>query len=324
MPRLVRVTAPSRLHFGLWSLGGGSRQFGGVGAMITDPGLKLEIAPALELSADGPLAARAVAFARKWADFHRVIAPDCKIQILNAPPEHVGLGTGTQLGLAVAAGLNAWIGLPAQNAPELAISVQRGLRSAVGTYGFVLGGLIVEQGKLPGEPISPLDCRVALPEEWRFVLVRPAGLAGLAGDEEANAISALDAIPNSITEKLIAEARDHLVPAAAMADFPAFAESMYRYGNLAGQCFAPKQQGPYNGPVLAGLVETIRGLGYPGVGQSSWGPTLFVVTANNAVAHSLAEQLKAEWDDLDLTITAPCNTGALVEMFEDRFQSSAM
>ena len=50
---------------------------------------------------------------------------------------------------------------------ELAQSVGRGLRSAVGTYGFVHGGMIAERGKLPGEVISPLDARVVLPEDWR-------------------------------------------------------------------------------------------------------------------------------------------------------------
>ena len=76
--------------------------------------------------------------------------------------------------------------LPSQSPQELALSVGRGLRSAVGTYGFVFGGLIVEQGKLPDEPISPLDCRIDLPEAWRFVLVRPLGLTGIAGPRRPN------------------------------------------------------------------------------------------------------------------------------------------
>ena len=42
MPPVVRIIAPSRLHFGLWSLGGdGTRRFGGVGAMVQQPALRL-------------------------------------------------------------------------------------------------------------------------------------------------------------------------------------------------------------------------------------------------------------------------------------------
>jgi beta-RFAP synthase len=321
MPRLVRVAAPSRLHFGLWSLAGAERSYGGVGAMIERPGLYLEIAEAAELAAEGPLAARALAFARRWAEFHRRQPPKCAIRIASAPPEHAGLGTGTQLGLSVAAGLSAWCGLPDQTPLELALSIGRGLRSAVGTHGFVLGGLIVEQGKLEGEPISPLDCRIPLPDAWRFVLVRPHGLAGLAGDDEASAIASLPAIPEATTQSLVDLTRDRLVPAAAMGDFDAFAHSLYRYGHDAGMCFAARQGGAYNGPQLAALVEHIQSLGYEGVGQSSWGPTLFVATRDEQAARNLVDRLENErFGRLEMTISAPCNSGARIEVFGDTGQ----
>lgn len=313
----VHIPAPSRLHFGLWSLAGTSgRQFGGVGAMVERPGLRLVIRPCDQPEATGPLADRAIAFARRWAEFHKLTLPNCRIDIAAAPPEHAGLGTGTQLGLAVAAGLSAFVGLPSQSPQELALSVGRGLRSAVGTYGFVQGGIIVEQGKLPGEPISPLDCRIDMPDEWRFVLVRPVGLTGLAGDDESAAMDALPAIPPAVTERLIAEARDGLVPAAATGDFAQFAESLYRYGNLSGQCFVARQGGPYNGPILTRLVEQIRSLGGIGVGQSSWGPTLFVVQPNQAAADELSQGIQAEHSagELAITITPPANRGAQIEV----------
>ncbi len=317
MPRAVHVTAPSRLHFGLWSLACGTgRQFGGVGAMIEKPGLALSICDADAPSATGPLAERAIYFARRWAEFHRREVPACRIEINSAPPHHAGLGTGTQLGLAVAAGLNALVGLPSQSPAELALSVGRGLRSAVGTYGFVQGGLIVEQGKLPGERISPLDCRIDLPEAWRFVLVRPLGMTGLAGDDEATAIAGLPAIPAAVTERLIAEVRDRLVPAAATGDFAVFADSLYRYGHVSGLCFAARQGGAYNGPVLTRLVEQIRQLGAAGVGQSSWGPTLFVVQPNQTAAEQLVARLRESTDvaSLDIVITPPANHGAGIEV----------
>ena len=59
-------------------------------------------------------------------------------------PEHAGLGSGTELPLSVAAGLNAFWGLPARRRRNWA-ERGPGSRSAVGTYGFVFGGLIVEQ-----------------------------------------------------------------------------------------------------------------------------------------------------------------------------------
>jgi len=317
MPRTVHVSAPSRLHFGLWSLAGGvQRQYGGVGAMVERPGLSLAITPSGAFDAVGPLADRAAQFACRWSEFHSRALPACRIEMITAPPQHAGLGTGSQLGLAVAAGLNAYVGLPSQSPAELALSVGRGLRSAVGTYGFVQGGLVVEQGKLPGEPISPLDCRIDLPAAWRLVLIRPTELTGLAGEDEAAAIAGLPAIPAAVTQLLVAEVRDHLVPAAATGDFPAFAESLYRYGHQSGVCFAARQGGPYNGPVLTRLVQQIRELGAAGVGQSSWGPTLFVVQPSQSEAEQLVDRLQeiSESTSLDIVITPPANQGARIEV----------
>jgi beta-RFAP synthase len=328
MSRVVHVRAPSRLHFGLWALADAAgRQFGGVGAMVNRPATRLSIQPATSLKATGQHQERVLVFAEKWAAFHRLTIPQCEIDVQEAAPEHAGLGMGTQLGLSVAAGLNAFVGLPDQSPQELAQSVQRGCRSAVGTYGFVFGGLIVEQGKLPCESISPLDCRIDLPEEWRFVLLRPHGLCGLAGDVEADAFHSLPIVPQSLTDELTAEVRDRLIPAAAIGQFAAFAESLYRYGNLSGQCFAARQGGSYNGPVLTALVERLRALGCIGVGQSSWGPTIFAAAESQDAAERLAAQAQTQLTGdvaagdavaagLDCRIARPCNRGAQIDVVD--------
>jgi beta-ribofuranosylaminobenzene 5'-phosphate synthase len=320
MPRTVLITAPSRLHFGLWSLASGrGRQFGGVGAMIDRPGLVVRLEQASELSAAGPLAIRAAEFARRWLAFHERLPEAAtlraRITIERAPPEHAGLGTGTQLGLAVAAGLGALAGLPRASPQELAIAVGRGLRSAVGTYGFVQGGLVVDQGKLPGEPIAPLDCRIDLPAQWRLVLIRPTGLAGLSGDDEMAAIADLPAVPPEVTERLIGLVRERLVPAAALADFAPFSESLFEYGRTAGQCFAARQGGPFNGPVLTKLVHVLRELGCIGVGQSSWGPTLYALQPSETAAQSFVQRLSATpgLPPLALEIAQPANRGATIQ-----------
>jgi beta-ribofuranosylaminobenzene 5'-phosphate synthase len=286
--------------------------------MVEQPGLRLELREDPALVATGRLSMRAIHFAHAWARFHGRPPPAARIRIVDVPAEHAGLGTGTQLGLSVAAGLNALFGLPSLSPQELAIAAGRGLRSAVGTYGFVHGGLIVEQGKLPGEPISPLDCRIDLPAAWRFVLVRPAGVVGLTGADEAAVMAALPEVPADVTAGLIALAGDQIVPAAATANFEAFAAGVHEYGRRAGELFAARQGGPYNGPVLAELVSRIQSLGYQGVGQSSWGPTLFVACRDQATAEQLARQLRkgVGGEGLDLAITPPANHGASIHVAE--------
>ncbi len=308
----LTLTAPSRLHFGLWAFGDTSlRQFGGVGLMIEEPALQIAVTKAPAFVAHGPQHQRVAEFARRWSASHGRPLPSCSLVVKRAIPAHAGLGSGTQLALGVATVLSAFVGLPNQSPPELARSVGRGLRSAVGTYGFAFGGLVVEQGKLVGEDISPLECRLDFPAPWRLVLLKPRGLAGLAGDDEYRAFASLPPIPRAVSEALVLEAMQRLVPAVAKADFAAFAASVSHYGHLAGQCFALRQGGPYNGPVVTELVECLRDLGNPGVGQSSWGPTVFAVTPTQAAADQLAEQIQSRFcEPLEITITKSANQGA--------------
>jgi predicted sugar kinase len=153
--------------------------------------------------------------------------------------------------------------------------VGRGQRSAVGTYGFRDGGLIVEDGKTTQESLGVLRERVALPRSWRVVLVRLAGISGLAGDEEVSAFATLPPLPDDLTATLRCELHDRLLPAARKGDFATFAESVYRYGYAAGECFAANQGGPFLTASIAEFVSFCRQTGVHGVGQSSWGPTVF-------------------------------------------------
>ena len=75
-------------------------------------------------------------------------------------PAHSGLGSGTQLGLAVARAL-AELSRSRRPRPVLARAVERGRRSAIGTWTFALGGFIVEGGRrrTGAEEIAPLLAR---------------------------------------------------------------------------------------------------------------------------------------------------------------------
>jgi predicted sugar kinase len=68
--------------------------------------------------------------------------------------------------------------------------------------------------------------------------------------------------------------------------------------------------------VLTRLVEQIRELGAEGVGQSSWGPTLFVVQPNQTDAETLVQRLRSvsAGESLDIVIAPPANRGARIEV----------
>lgn len=322
MSRFVEVLAPSRIHLGLYALGNGQpRRYGGIGFMIAEPAWRLQFVAKGPFTVSGPEAERVSAAARKWQQFHQLRElPACQVSVEAAPPAHVGLGTGTQLALSVAAGLCAVTGHDCGPPELLARSVGRGKRSAVGSYGFVHGGLIAERGCLADEPFPPLDARLELPAAWRFVLLRPQGETPIFGAEEEARMAALPASPGDLTTALITEAREELLPATATGDFARFSASVYRFNRLSGELFAAAQGGPYNGPAVTRLVARCRELGIVGVGQSSWGPTVFAAFENQTMAEDFMKCLQSDIsaDQLDAMITGACNQGATVRQGELR------
>ncbi len=315
--RTVEVIAPSRLHFGLLSFGqAGRRQFGGAGVMLAAPNCRVRIRTAERFSLGGCQAQRARYFAERWAETcGRPAALRCRIDVLSAPPSHAGLGSGTQLALAMAAGLDYFFQLPKKSAGELARCVGRGLRSAVGTYGFFEGGFVAEPGKVVGEELAPLGRRLVVPDAWRFVLMRPMDEEGCHGEDERRAFMRLPPVPVKVTEMLISELHERMIPALQLGDCAAFGESVYGYGLLAGECFAACQGGPFASPRLAAIVQRVRDLGVAGVGQSSWGPTLFAILPDDGAARKLVGQLRRELQpNVEMQVVAPDNQGVVVSV----------
>ena len=86
----VLVTAPARLHFGMFSFGVPTeRQFGGAGVMIDGPATRLRLSRSEVDSFDGPQAARyaeAVRHARSTPWGNRI--PPVRITAEANPPPH--------------------------------------------------------------------------------------------------------------------------------------------------------------------------------------------------------------------------------------------
>ena len=318
MPRAATITTPSRLHFGLFSFGrNGGPNYGGVGAMIDRPGVELIVRESSGCTATGPHAARAVCIARR---VHKALGhngeTNCSIEIVRAAPLHVGLGTGTQLALAIAAGMAAANDVDSPTAEQLAGWTGRGRRSAVGAHGFAIGGMIVEEGTRRGQTLSPLVERLAIPDAWRFVLLRPRGEQGISGEAEEAAFAALSGPDHRQSAAARDEVRGRLVPAVRAGDFAAAAESLHRFGKHAGEIFSAWQGGVYASECLAKLAEFLYRAGYRGVGQSSWGPTLFVLVENIERAEECLALLRNRDHaaELELDIGAPSNEGARIEV----------
>jgi beta-RFAP synthase len=319
---MIRVTTGSRLHLGLLHVPGvdaaPGRSFGGVGLMVEAPGVRVSARPAAAWSAEGTLADRALAFAHRFA---RTLAPETvRPQHLMVGPgatEHVGLGTGTQLGLAVARALAVAHGRGDWGAVELARRVGRGARSALGVHSFDQGGFLVEAGKTTAEVISPLVARAAFPELWRLVLVLPPWGQGLHGPAEVRAFHFLAAehSPPGHTETLCRLVLLGMLPALVEQDLPAFGEALREFNRRVGEAFQPVQGGTYACPRTEELVAFLRREGAVGVGQSSWGPGVFAVAGEEAIAGHWARRVRDRFGltPAEVFTTAARNRGAVTE-----------
>jgi beta-RFAP synthase len=309
---MIRVVAPSRLHFGLLSVPveGLSRRFGGVGLMIDEPGVAVRVEPASAWSASGPCAERALAYAQTAfpGDPLRVTVERC-------PPEHVGLGVGTQLGLAVARAVTAVRGLPDPGAVALARAVGRGERSGIGVHGFARGGLIVEGGKRDADAPSVLLARYDFPEDWRIVLARPqVASSPWTGPRERQAFARARQTDTmlALTERMCRVLVLGLLPGLLERDCATFGDALHEYNRLAGRMFADDQGGDYASAEVNELIATVRGVGVRGVGQSSWGPTVFAICPDEDAANRLRAELRMRDQQLEVTVTTAGGNGAII------------
>jgi beta-RFAP synthase len=326
---MSRIRTASRLHFGLISLTAEgaawpdrhgaavlpARRFGGVGMMIEAPGLVVRAEPADAWSAEGPLAERALASAGRFVasveeETPGAVVPAQRLVVEAAPREHVGLGSGTQIALAVAKLLAEALGRSMSPA-ELARRVQRAARSALGVHGFAQGGFLVEGGKRAGAELSPLVARMAFPPAWWVVLVLPRQRTGLHGPDEQAAFARLKC-SQATTEALCRLVLLGMLPALAEEDLSAFGEALFDFNARAGEVFAPAQGGTYAGAAVEELIEFIRRQGVAGAGQSSWGPGVFAVTDEERAAH-LADRLRDVAAKAEILVSRGCNQGAIVE-----------
>ncbi len=278
---VVQIDTASRLHFGLLGWGPDAyRQFGGVGLMVDRPGLRIEARPAACWEASGPLAERALKVARSVAESlsgQGVTVPRVSFHVQRGAPEHVGLGTGTQLSLAVARLLGEFAGCGALPVEQLASLTCRGKRSGVGLHGFAHGGLIVDGGRRgDGENVPPLLVQSVFPTDWRVLIVLPLTTAGLHGQGEIEAFRRLPPVPEAVNDRLCRLVLLGLLPALAEHDLEGFGKALTELQQHVGRLFAPAQGGSlFQGPQSEAIVSHLRTEGLHGVGQSSWGPALY-------------------------------------------------
>lgn len=308
------ITTSSRLHFGLFGWGPNTqRQFGGFGLMIQNPGFHItaEIALCDHIKAN-PIDHKAITFLlpfiRDSLNQNGFRLPPLSITVQNTIPAHHGLGSGTQRSFALgrlATTIAGWKNPPMS---QLALITNRFPRSGIGAYGFEQGGLIVDGGHPSGlgrhQELAPLTCRINWPSQWKVVLIIPQEPSGVFGTKEMDLFTQLPP-PTSESMNLVASTiHTDFLNALAKTDFSIAMNSLEYVQHQVGQWFAPAQSGSvYGSPLRDSMIKTMNSSGLRGVGQSSWGPTLFGFSqSSDSEIQSIIASIKNQHPEI------PCNT----------------
>lgn len=327
----LTLRAPGRLHLGFLDPSGSlGRRFGGVGLAIEGFETEVELSAALvdHVTADTPAADAQLDRAHACLQTLRARTgrhEPLHLRLLRVLPAHTGLGSGTQLALAIARAFARWHGLDT-GTPMLAHWLGRGQRSGIGIHGFDHGGLLVDGGPGAGGLPAPLLSRIAVPAAWRVVVVQDERERGLAGEAEKAAIAALSPMPAAHAAEICHEVLMRVLPGAAGAEFEAFALGISRVQQLLGEHYAPVQKGrPYTSAAVGRLMRWAgEAAGEAAIGQSSWGPTGFAIVESQARADALVADAHAAGlieRGLVLRIVSARNRGA--EIVDTRVAISA-
>jgi len=312
MPARVTVKVPARLHLGFLDLNGGlGRRFGSIGLAVDGLGTRLTIKTASHAVIKGPDGARA---ARHLAVMQRElgIAGGLDLTVEAVVPAHAGLGSGTQMALAVAAALRSLRGFPLDPAGD-ALRLGRGSRSGVGIRLFELGGFIVDGGRGAAARPAPVVSRMPFPEPWRVLVVLDPARQGVHGAEEDAAFAQLAAQPADRAAHACRLVLMQALPALAEEDLASFGAAVRELQNLSGDYFAPLQGGArFTSPQVATALDLLHQEGACGIGQSSWGPTGFAFAPSAEGAERLAEILRDDQrgKGLDIHVCRGLNRGA--------------
>jgi beta-RFAP synthase len=308
------------LHLGFLDLNGGlGRKFGSLGLTIDSVVTRLSAEKADRFTASGPGAERALKYAKNFAR-DRGILGGAHLNLEQTIPDHVGLGSGTQMSLAVGTALERLYG-HATGSRSIAQTLQRGARSGIGVGAFDTGGFILDCGRGEDEGVPPVAVRLEFPEQWRLLLLFDTRGQGLHGKQEVNAFARLPVFSEAAAGHLCRLVMMQVLPGIMEQKLDGVAAAIGELQRVVGDHFAPAQGGRFASPAVSDALCWIESQGFKGIGQSSWGPTGFVLLENEKQARQLEFDLKRRFGELSplrYQLSAARNRGADVEVLQIR------
>jgi len=279
------VRTGGRLHLGQLDLNGSlGRFYGGLGIAINQPELEVTArrSKSLSLVCEHSEEERLKSIACEYLKYYGL--PGVEIELVQSLPSHSGLGSGTSLTLAIGFAITRVYGLQPSIAELAVVTDREGSRSGIGVAAFEQGGFLVDGGKsVDSHPedhrlqVPPLLFRIPFPEDWAIILASPNN-ERMFGKKEEKAFQSLLPMDREVSGAICRLVLMKLLPALVEKNLESFGQAIEAIQGHIGSYFAPVQGGPFASAEACRIVEYLRVHGAAGVGQSSWGPTIYGFT----------------------------------------------
>lgn len=304
----VSIKVPARLHLGFLDMPREhDGRFGSIGLPLEDIATELTISRSRETSIEGEERDRVGEhLARLCA--HLGIRAQHRIIIHQTIPRHAGLGSGTQIALAVAAALRKLHKFPLDSRND-ALLLGRGARSGIGIAAFEKGGLIVDAGRFRQNQSPTVITRLPFPGDWRIILVLDETTQGIHGEAEIEAFRTLPPFPDASSAMICRQVLMGIMPALIEQDLPAFGSAVEAVQDEIGAYFSPAQGGAFTSKAVEATFAELKSAGAVGIGQSSWGPTGFAFARSQAEAERIVGAVGAP-NGVSIRIVSGRNEGA--------------
>ena len=320
----ITIRTPSRLHLGLIDMNGSiGRVDGGTGITLDNPGFEIEFSKsdAFSINAPDQEVTHKISTLISRLYGNETEQPSVEITVHTSIPFHAGLGSGTQLALALVSGISCLNG-ETFDTESLIRKTGRGGTSGIGVRAFADGGLIVDAGHRFGKgkvkcsftpsaasqgvKPAPIIGRYDFPKDWKIVLAIPDGLSGSQGESEKEIFKRCCPVPLDEVQALSHLVMMKLIPSVIEHDLDEFGAAINGFSEYGfKRCELDLQP-----PVVRGIMEAMRESGAAGAGMSSFGPVVYGITDTNGRGiQSAAEEIMQVHNGGKTLVTSGRNRG---------------
>lgn len=307
--RQVEITTSARLHMGFFDLNGSQgRRYGSMGLSLSSPHTRITVS----VGNAGELPDYIERSKRALLQHFGIQAP-IAVRVQEEIPRHTGLGSGTQMALALGVAIGELFDLKL-SLREIAQCIGRGARSGIGVGTFASGGVIFDGGVSASKQVPPIVAQHRFPADWRILLIFDRQYVGVHGSAETHAFKVLADQSLVHTQQLSHQVLMQGLPALIEQDLASFGQVVSALQAYNGDYFAPVQGGRYASRLVSEVLNDLNAHGIHCVGQSSWGPTGFAIFADQATAESHMHRLQARFQhpQLGWQLCAANNEGARI------------